>query len=61
MKQSEWKDVYLVQFTLRILVEMLGEEYATSDLGLNACASMWPKASNVPVSCEGRLRFCKQT
>jgi hypothetical protein len=61
IEQTEWRSVYLLQFTLRTLVDMLGEEYATSDLGLNACASMWPKASNVPVSGEGRLRFCKQT
>jgi hypothetical protein len=61
IKQTEWRDTYLLQFTLRTLVEMLGEEYATSDLGLNACERMWPKASRVPVSGEGRLSFCKQS
>jgi hypothetical protein len=60
IKKTEWRHVYLLQFTFRTLVEMLREEYATSDLGLNSCESMWPKASNIPASGEGRLRFCKQ-
>jgi hypothetical protein len=60
IKQTEWRQVHLLQFTLCTLVEILREEYSTSDLGLNACESMWPKASNVPASGQGRLRFCKQ-
>jgi hypothetical protein len=59
IKSTEWENVYLLQFTLPTLVQMLQEEFATSDLGLNACKSMWPKVSYVPSSNEGRLRFCK--
>ncbi|KAJ4364408.1 hypothetical protein N0V83_009002 [Neocucurbitaria cava] len=58
IQQSEWRNVYLLRFTFRFLVEMLQVELTTTDRGLNACETLWPSASSGVGSGEGRLRFC---
>jgi hypothetical protein len=55
---SEWKDVFLLRFTLRRLIEVLQDNMDAGDLGLNACGNLWPSISNTQISREGRLRLC---
>jgi hypothetical protein len=55
---SEWKDVFLLRFTLRRLIEVLQDNMNAGDLGLNACGNLWPSISNPRSARKGRLRLC---
>lgn len=57
--QSQWKHVYLLRFTLRMLIEIFQDDTTTSDLDLNACGNLWPNDSNQRTSDEAKLRLCK--
>jgi len=57
---SQWKHVYLLRFTLRMLVEVLQGDSTTGDLDLNACGNLWPSKSNHRTSDEARLRLCEE-
>jgi hypothetical protein len=59
--QSEWKHMYLLQFTFEKLVETLLNDSGPGDLGLNACENLWSNESNRRISGEGRLRLCTTT
>lgn len=55
-EKSEWQSVSLVRFTLPSLVEFLHKDLA-SDLGLNACLTLWPNPSSSRVTSGAFLRF----
>jgi hypothetical protein len=59
--QSQWKHVYMLQFTFEKLIEILLNDSGPSDLGLNACGNLWPNDSNRGTAGEGRLRLCGKT
>ncbi len=58
VRKSEWPHVYQLQFTLRVLVEMLKEDLTTGDLGLNACGNLWPNPESKAASGLQRLQLC---
>ncbi len=58
VRKSEWPHVYQLQFTLRVLVDMLKEDLTTGDLGLNACGNLWPNPESKAASGLQRLQLC---
>jgi hypothetical protein len=58
--RSEWNHVYLLQFTLRTLIEILLHDPEAGDMGLNACGNLWLSQANQGTAGEGRLRLCNE-
>lgn len=56
--RSPWAHVYLLQFTLRTLIEFSLHNVEAGDMGLNACGNLWPTDTNPGTPEEGRLRLC---
>jgi len=46
MTLSEWKEVSLLRFILRNLIEVLQDDMDTKYLGLKASGNLWPSHSN---------------
>ncbi|KAH7385518.1 heterokaryon incompatibility protein-domain-containing protein [Phaeosphaeria sp. MPI-PUGE-AT-0046c] len=58
--RSEWRDIYILQFTLHTLIELLLHNPEAGDMGLNACGNLWPSQANRGTAGEGRLRLCDE-